>query len=282
MHKFQNNSGDSSKTKLSRHEAWDMAWQEYWNDGGTSTYELPTGSLIRRERDFLMRTRTPEHEEARLELISQEFSKGFSALYDLGPAVTVFGSARIKEEHPYYKKCMAVGSELAKAGFAVMTGGGPGMMEAANRGAHEANGISVGCNILLPHEQKPNPYIDRSIDFHYFFVRKVMLLKYSCAFIIMPGGFGTLDEMFEAATLIQTSKMGPFPIICFGTEYWRDLIKLMKDMVNTGTVEKDEMDFIQFTDSPKEAADLIIDALPEAVRLCLSPNGSCRVEPSSN
>lgn len=276
MHKFQNNSSETSSAKLSRHEAWDLAWQEYWNDGGTSTYELPTGSLIKHERDFLMRTRSPEHEEARLELISQEFSKGFSALYDLGPAVTVFGSARLKEDHPYYQQCMQVGRELAKAGFAVMTGGGPGMMEAANRGAHEANGISVGCNINLPHEQKPNPYIDRSINFHYFFVRKVMLLKYSCAFIIMPGGFGTLDEMFESATLIQTSKMGPFPIICFGKEYWRDLTKLMKHMVSAGTVNDNELDFIQFTDSPKEAVNLIIDALPEAVRTCLGSNGSCR------
>jgi uncharacterized protein (TIGR00730 family) len=216
-----------------------------------------------------MHTRTPEHEEARLEHIVEEFVSGFSALYDLGPAVTVFGSARLGEEHPFYQQCVEVGRELAKAGFAVITGGGGGMMEAANRGAREANGISIGCNIILPHEQKPNAYIDRSIDFHYFFVRKVMLVKYSCAFVMMPGGFGTLDEMFETATLIQTRKMGPFPIICFGTEFWHDLRNLTRHLVEAGTLGDDETNFLQFTDSPKEAVELIVDALPEPVRAWL-------------
>ena len=273
MGKPKGNSGDSPSIGARKHEAWDLAWQKYWNDGGATTYELPAGSLVRHERDFLMRTRTPEHEEARLENIIQEFSKGFTALYDLGPAVTVFGSARYGEGHPYYQQCLEVGRELAKGGFAVMTGGGPGMMEAANRGAREAKGLSIGCNILLPREQKPNAYLDKRIDFHYFFVRKVMLVKYSCAFIMMPGGFGTLDEMFEAATLIQTRKMGPFPIICYGTEFWRELTHLMKRLVAAGSVGQDELDFLQFTDSPKEAVDLITGALPEAVRACLRPNG---------
>ena len=162
-----------------------------------------------------------------------------------------------------------MGRELANAGFAVITGGGPGIMEAANRGAREAGGISVGCNIILPHEQQPNPYLDKCISFHYFFVRKVMLLKYSCAYMIMPGGIGTMDEMFETATLIQTHKMGPFPVICFGTKFWRDLRELMSDMMKTGAVAKDELDFLQMTDSPTEAVQLIIDALPEPVRAYL-------------
>jgi uncharacterized protein (TIGR00730 family) len=255
----------------SERQAWDNAWHQYWLNGGVSTYELPLGSPVRQERDFLMQTRTPEHEEARLEHITQELMSGFAALYDLGPAVTVFGSARYDSGHPYYEQCVEVGRELAKAGFATITGGGPGLMEAANRGAREANGCSIGCNIILPQEQEPNAYIDECINFHYFFVRKVMLVKYSCGFIMMPGGFGTLDEMFEAATLIQTRKMGPFPIICFGTQFWKELTTLMKHLVDAGTVGEDELDFIQFTDSPKEAVDLIVGALPEPVRACLKP-----------
>lgn len=273
MRRPQSDSGDLPSINADRLKEWELAWQEYWNDGGTSTYELPDGSLARHERDFLMHTRTPEHEEARLEQISEEFMRGFGALYGIGPAVTVFGSARLKEDHPYYKQCVEVGRELAKAGFAVMTGGGPGMMEAANRGAREADGMSIGCNIILPHEQQPNQYVDRCVSFHYFFVRKVMLLKYSCAFIMMPGGVGTLDEMFEATTLIQTRKMGPFPIICFGTKFWRSLKSMMKELAVAGTVGEDELNFLQYTDSPKEAVQLIVDALPEPVRACLRPIG---------
>jgi len=271
MRKPQSDPGDPSKIRAREHEAWDLAWQQYWLNGGVSTYELPVGSPVRHERDFLMQTRTPEHEEIRLEHITQELMRGFADLYDLGPAVTVFGSARYGEGHPYYQQCVRVGSELAKAGFAVITGGGPGLMEAANRGAHEANGLSIGCNIILPHEQEPNAYIDECINFHYFFVRKVMLVKYSCGFIMMPGGFGTLDEMFEAATLIQTRKMGPFPIVCFGTEFWQELTKLIKHLVTAGTVGEDELDFIQYTDSPEEAVELIVGALPDGVRACLRP-----------
>ncbi len=261
-----------------RHEAWNQAWQEYWNDGGGTTYELPPGSQLLYDRDFLMRMRSPEHEEARLEQIRAEFTAGFKELYDLGPAVTVFGSARYGEGHPFYKLGMQVGNELARAGFAVMTGGGPGMMEAANRGCREAGGLSIGCSILLPEEQSTNKYLDKCIDFHYFFVRKVMLVKYSCAFIIMPGGLGTLDEMFEASTLIQTNKMGPFPVICFGKEYWRGLSRLMGDLISAGTVGADELDFLQLTDSPKEAVELITCALPDPVRAFLRPNGdSCKI-----
>lgn len=247
-------------------KAWELAWEKYWENGGTSTYELPAGSLSEHEREFLMHPRTPEHEAIRLGIITKEFIKGFRELYKLGPAVTVFGSARYGEGHIYYEKAVEVGRELAKAGFTVITGGGPGIMEAANRGAKEAGGMSIGCNIALPKEQKPNPYVDKSIEFQHFFVRKVMLVKYSCAFVIMPGGLGTLDEMFEAATLIQTHKMGPFPVICFGKEFWKPLKTLLDKLVAAGTVGKDDLEFFQITDSPHEVIEYILCALPDVVR----------------
>ena len=271
MRQSRNDPSDPSSARDRRLKAWELAWHDYWVNGGTSTYELPLSSPIWKEREFLMRTRTPDHEVARLTHIHEEFVRGFNELYDLGPAVTVFGSARFGEGHPYYEQSVQIGRELANAGFAVITGGGPGIMEAANRGAREAHGVSVGCNIILPHEQGANPYVDKSIEFHYFFVRKVMLVKYSCAYIIMPGGIGTLDELFESATLIQTQKMGPFPVICFGTEFWRDLTRLLKHLVAAGTVGADELNFLQYTDSPREAVELIVDALPEPVRACLKP-----------
>jgi len=274
------------KTRNGNHKArlkaWESAWEAYWIDGGRSTYELPPGSPMRLEHDFLMNTRTPEHEEERLELIMGEFKRGFQELYDLGPAVTVFGSARFNEGHPYYEQARKVGRELVKAGFAVITGGGPGIMEAANRGAHEANGVSIGCNIILPHEQQPNKYVQRNVDFHHFFVRKVMLLKYSCAFVVMPGGLGTMDEMFETATLIQTHKMGPFPVIAFGSAFWKDLTELMDGMVESGAVGKDELDFFQVTDSPKEAVELIVCAFPEVVRESLKTFPNTCVVPEND
>ena len=272
MRKSVNNPGGRPRKNALKLQAWEDAWQQYWNNGGKSSYELPAGSPVRNERDFLMRTRTPEHEEARLHHIFEEFVRGFSTLYGLGPAVTVFGSARFGQGHPYYRHGVELGRELANSGFAVITGGGPGLMEAANRGAREASGASIGCHITLPTEQDPNPYVDESVEFNHFFIRKVMLVKYSCAFIIMPGGFGTLDEMFEAATLIQTGKMGPFPIICYGTEFWKDLTKLMGNLVGAGAIGQDDMNFLQFTDSPKEAVKLVVGALPEAVRACLTPH----------
>src|SRR5205085_4292386 len=143
----------------------------------------------------------------------RELVYGFRKLHFVGPCVTVFGSARFDEHHRYYAMAREVGRLLAKSGFTTMTGGGPGIMEAANRGAKEAGGRSIGCNIILPHEQKPNPYLDEFVEFRYFFVRKVMLVKYSCAFVCLPGGLGTLDELFEAATLIQCRKIGPFPLV---------------------------------------------------------------------
>jgi len=172
--------------------------------------------------------------------------------------VTVFGSARFKEEHPYYKLAREVGAEVAKAGFAVMTGGGPGVMEAANRGAKDVGGRSIGCNIQLPHEQSANPYLDRTVDFRYFFVRKLMLVKYSYAFIAMPGGYGTMDEVFETATLIQTGKIANFPVVLMGLDYWRPLIDFVRDtMIETGTIDPEDATRVIMTDDPVEAAETI-------------------------
>ena len=158
-----------------------------------------------------------------------EFLRGFESLDFEGPCVTVFGSARFEEGHPYYELARELGRSLAQAGFAVMTGGGPGVMEAANRGAKEAAGLSLGCNIELPVEQKPNPYLDKFIEFEHFFVRKVMLVKYSSAFVVMPGGFGTLDEAFEIITLMQTGKLESFPVVALGGDFWKNLGAFVQD-----------------------------------------------------
>ena len=166
--------------------------------------------------------------------------RGFRKLHFVGPCVTVFGSARFTAEHHYYVLAREVGQRLARAGFTVMTGGGPGIMEAANRGAKEAGGYSVGCNIELPQEQKPNPYLDRWVTFRHFFVRKLMLVKYSYAFIAMPGGFGTLDEIFETATLIQTHKIKDFPLVLVGKEYWQPLLDFLRGrLVEAKTIDRD-------------------------------------------
>jgi uncharacterized protein (TIGR00730 family) len=183
-----------------------------------------------------------------------EFIRGFRALHFVGPCVTVFGSARVREEHRFYEMARQVGALLARDGFTVMTGGGPGIMEAANRGAKEAGGRSIGCNIELPHEQQPNAYLDRWVTFRHFFVRKVMLVKYSYAYIAMPGGFGTLDEMTEAATLIQTRKISHFPLVLMGVEFWKPLLEFMRGtLVKEGTIGSDDVDFL-VTDSPEAAA----------------------------
>ena len=189
-----------------------------------------------------------------------EFIRGFRRLHFIGPCVTVFGSARFDENHEYYKLTQEVGKKLAKAGFAVMTGGGPGIMEAANRGAREGGGLSLGCNIELPMEQVPNPYLDRFVEFNYFFVRKVMLVKYSDAFIVMPGGFGTLDEVFETAVLIQTGKIEKFPVIIMGRKFWepmRDFI--YESLIAGGTISPEDLDLIHVTDDPDEAISIIVE-----------------------
>ena len=189
--------------------------------------------------------------------VFNEFVHGYRALLDLGPTVTVFGSARLLEGSPYYELTRSVARRLAQSGFTVMTGGGPGIMEAANRGAKEGGGLSVGCNIELPHEQEPNPYLDRSLTFDYFFVRKVMLVKYSSGFLFMPGGLGTLDEVFETLTLMQTGKLKDFPCVAMGEAFWRPLIEFAeRSMLATGTLSPGEIE-LELTDDPQVAVDYI-------------------------
>lgn len=203
---------------------------------------------------FLQGPQRRSFELVRAARIFLEFIRGFRALHFVGPCVTVFGSARFAEDHPYYRLGREVGAFLARAGFTVMTGGGPGIMEAANRGAKEAGGRSIGCNIELPSEQRPNAYLDRWITFEHFFVRKVMLVKYSYAFVALPGGFGTLDEIFETATLIQTHKMREFPLVLIGVGFWRPLIDFLANrLVVEGTAEPSDVERIVLTDSPHEA-----------------------------
>ena len=200
--------------------------------------------------------------------IGREFIRGFRALHFVGPCVTVFGSARFEEDHRYYQLARETGRELARVGFTVMTGGGPGIMEADNSGAQEAGGYSIGANIELPMEQVPNDYLDRWVDFHYFFVRKVMLVKYSYAFVAMPGGFGTLDEVFEAATLIQTDKIDHFPLVLMGTDFWQPIIDgLRGPMLGEGTISPQDLDRFLLTDSPVEAAEHIRRVGMERYRL---------------
>lgn len=186
-----------------------------------------------------------------------QFIKGFRTLHFVGPCVTVFGSARFKEDNIYYQQARSLGKRIAELGLTTMTGGGPGIMEAANRGAFENGGISVGCNIQLPFEQQPNPYTNRSITFEYFFLRKVMLVKYSYAFIIMPGGFGTMDEFFETLTLVQTKTITGFPIVLFGKKYYRELMEAIEDMAKQGTIAREDMSLVLVTDSEEEAIDHI-------------------------
>ncbi len=183
-----------------------------------------------------------------------EFLHGFESFDFDVPCVTIFGSARFGEEHEYYALAREMGTALAKAGYAVMTGGGPGLMQAANQGAREGGGLSLGCNIRLPSEQEPNPYLDEFIEFEHFFVRKVMLVKYSSAFVVMPGGFGTLDEAFEVGTLIQTGKLDRFPIVGMGLDFWTDLRKFLRGtMLKQGVISEDDLTFVHPVDSVDEA-----------------------------
>ena len=184
--------------------------------------------------------------------VLSDFIKGFRELHFVGPCITVFGSARFDENHAYYKLAREVGASIAKMGFTVMTGGGPGIMEAANRGAKDVQGHSVGCNIVLPMEQHENPYLDRWVNIRYFFVRKVLLMKYSYGFICMPGGYGTVDEMFEALTLIQTKKVRNFPVVLMGLTYWQPLRTMIDDMAARGTISPEDINLIRFTDSVDE------------------------------
>jgi len=208
----------------------------------------------------------------RLLRISAEFIQGFRKLHLLGPCVTVFGSARFAESHPYYGLARDVGRRLAEAGFTVMTGGGPGIMEAASRGAKEAGGRAVGCNIELPVEQKPNAYLDECVDFRHFFVRKVMLVKYSYAFVVLPGGFGTLDEVFETVTLIQTDKIRDFPIVLMASDFWDPLIRFMRDtLLARGTIDEADFELVKVVDSAENAVALIRDAAVRRFGLTYGP-----------
>ncbi len=192
--------------------------------------------------------------------IMSEFVDGFEKLSSLGPCVSVFGSARTKPDHPYYQMGVDVGRKLVEAKYGVITGGGPGIMEAANKGAHEAGGVSVGLNIVIPHEQAANPFVDRDkiLNFNFFFVRKVMFVKYAQGFIVLPGGFGTLDEFFESLTLIQTGKSTRFPIILMGTDFWGGMVDWLKDQVlAAGNISPDDPELFTLTDDPDEAVGII-------------------------
>jgi len=186
-----------------------------------------------------------------------EFIKGFRSLHFIGPCITVFGSARFGEDHAYYKMARQLGKRISELGMTVMTGGGPGIMEAANRGAFEVGGRSVGCNIVLPQEQKPNPYMQRWVTIRYFFVRKVLLVKYSYGFVVMPGGVGTMDEFFETLTLIQTATIHDFPLVLIGKDYYRDIWEMLQKMIAAGTISEEEMKLVLFTDDISEAVNHI-------------------------
>ena len=191
--------------------------------------------------------------------IMGEFVEGFEEMAEIGPAVSIFGSARTSPDEDMYQKCVETARRLGEAGFAIITGGGPGMMDAANRGASEAGATSVGCNIELPFEQESNPFIDVSIDFRYFFVRKTMFVKYAEAFVIFPGGFGTMDELFESLTLIQTHKVRHFPLVLFGSEYWGGLLDWLRDrMAAEGKIAEEDLDIMFVTDDPEQARDHIV------------------------
>jgi hypothetical protein len=230
----------------------------------TSVGESQEGVAARRPDRILLEGPHSRRKELGLVLRTiRDFIAGFRTLHFVGPCVTVFGSARYGESHPYYALGRELGRGLAGLGFTVMTGGGPGLMEAANRGAREAGGRSVGCNIELPAEQSPNPYLDHSVTCRYFFVRKVLLFKYSYAFVALPGGFGTLDELLEALTLIQTGKISSFPVVLVGTAYWRPFQDLLEHLASAGTIDRADLELLLVTDS---VADVVAHIERHAVR----------------
>ena len=235
-------------------DEWEREWKGQSGKAGTVIYELPASRGGDGERAFLAETRSPEKEKARLKRINDEFVRGFKGLYDLGLAVTVFGSARFKENHRYYKLARAVGGELASAGFATLTGGGPGIMEAANRGAREAGGKTIGLNIRLPFEQGPNPYITPGLhfEFHYFFMRKFWFAYLAKALVIFPGGFGTLDELFEILTLVQSGKSPSVPIVLFDRQYWSRIVNF-DALMEEDMVEKSDLRLFDYADTAEEA-----------------------------
>ncbi len=212
---------------------------------------------VKKEIRFLEGPQNRWHEFSYAVSVIFEFIKGFRALHFVGPCVTIFGSARFKEDHPWYQRTRELSARIAQLGFTIMTGGGPGIMEAANRGAKEAGGKSVGCNIVLPHEQHHNPYLDKWVDIKYFFIRKTLLIKYSYAFVVMPGGFGTLDEFFESLTLIQTRKIEMFPIIIFDQDFYQKILEHSDRMVKAGTINPGDEHLYFVTDSIDDAIQYI-------------------------
>lgn len=229
-------------------------------------------SRTEEERVFLEGPKSRSNEFYHAFQVFSEMIQGFRTFQFVGPCVTVFGSARFDEKHEYYQLAMEMGEELVRKGFTVMTGGGPGIMEAANRGAKKLGGCSVGCNITLPREQSPNVYLDVWMEFKYFMVRKFMLAKYSYGFVAMPGGFGTLDELFGVLTLIQTKKIENFPVVLVGTEFWRPLRKLIEErLVESKTINPEDTKTIFFTDSPLEAAEFIQAIATDRFQLKIRP-----------
>jgi len=227
---------------------------ETWGEGVEPMLEEELKWLCEPQREeekkFLSGRRGYSEELSSAGRVFLEYVRGFAALDLHGPCVTVFGSSRFPDGHEYYELAYQMGRQLARRGFAVMTGGGPGIMEAANRGARDEGGLSIGCNIRLPQEQKPNPYLDRFVEFEHFFVRKVMLLKYSQAFVVMPGGFGTLDEIFETLTLMQTKKIESFPIVAMGSNFWTPMMEFVDgSLIGGGTISPSDLEYITLTDS---------------------------------
>jgi uncharacterized protein (TIGR00730 family) len=216
-----------------------------------------TGAAVHHERTFLQGPHTRTHELRKIIRVACEMLRAFRVLHFVGPCVTVFGSARFTQDHPFYALARKIGSQLGELGFTVMTGGGPGLMEAANRGARDVGARTVGCNITLPQEQNPNPYLDHWLTVRYFFIRKLMLIKYSYGFIVMPGGFGTMDELFESLELLQNKKILGFPLVMLGKKYWQPLADFFDEMVKAGTIDPADLDLLLLTDSVEEAMDHI-------------------------
>ena len=237
----------------------------------------PSSTPDASERQLLQGPHARRHELRQAFRIFGECIRGFRTLHFVGPCVTVFGSARFDATHPYYALGEEVGAKLAEIGITVMTGGGPGLMEAANRGARRAGGRSIGCNIQLPQEQQPNPYLDAMVEFRYFFVRKLMLLKYSYAFVALPGGFGTLDEIFETLVLIQTGKMKRFPLVLLGVDFWKPLVEVLRQrLVPAGTIDAADIALITVTDSPAEAVALVRETAMRDFGLTYGPRARRR------
>jgi len=220
------------------------------------------------EDERLLETMEDGQDAWRVFRVMGEFVEGIEEMSGLGPGVSIFGSARVAPEDPMYAQCVETARLLGQAGYTVITGGGPGIMEAANRGAREAGAVSVGCNIELPFEQRSNDFLDVSIDFRYFFVRKTMFVKYACAFVIFPGGYGTMDELFEALTLIQTGKISSFPVVLFGSDYWAGLLDWLRGtMTGEGKISPEDLDLFFVTDDPAAATDHVVQKSPVSLAL---------------